>query len=163
MWRTGLSTALVALFIGLAVVDARASDATPLSASQVVARFKTATGATLRVDRRSSYAGHYSALSLPPSITNQGRYGRFTLYIVGPASTAADIEQLLADGHTGILGTPGASHIYWERGRYLTGSTYWLAKKQYGTNLVLWWFGPEQKVDVAFSRVHKSLVAVVRP
>ena len=163
MWRRGLSTALMALLIGLAAADAHASATVPLSASQVVARFKTATGATLLVDRRSSYPGHYSALSLAPSITNQGRYGHFTLYVVGPASTAADVTQLLADGHTGILGTPGASHIYWEHGRYLTGGSYWLAKKQYGANLVLWWYGTQQKADAAFTRVHKPLAALVGP
>ena len=60
-----------------------------------------------------------------------------------------------------MLGTPGASRIYWESGRYLTGGTYWLAKKQYGANLVLWWFGTRQKADAAFSRIHKPLLANV--
>jgi hypothetical protein len=163
MWRRGLSIALMALLIGLAAADAHASATTPLSSSQVVARFKKATGATLLIDRGSSYPGHYSALSLPPSITNQGRYGHFIVYVVGPASTSTDVTQLLADGHTGILGTPGASRIYWEHGRYLTGGSYWLAKKQYGANLVLWWYGTEQKADASFTRVHKPLAALAGP
>ncbi len=154
-----LSTAVAAL----AVAVVPASGATALTASQVIARFKAATGATLLVDKTSSYPGHYTALQLPPSITNQGRFGRFTLYVVGGATTGDDITKLLADGHTGVLGTPGASHIYWESGRYLGGGTYWLAKKQYGANLVLWWFGSTHKVDAAFQRVHKPLLATARP
>jgi hypothetical protein len=161
MRRAHLSLALLAALVALAVAVAPASGATALTASQVITRFKAATGATLLVDKRSSYPGHYTALSLSPSISNQGRFGRFTLYIVGPSTTADDVTKLLADGHTGMLGTPGASNIYWESGRYLTGGTYWLAKKRYGTNLVLWWFGSKQKVDPAFTRVHKPLLTKV--
>jgi hypothetical protein len=161
MRRAHLSLALLAALVALAVAVAPASGATALTASQVIARFKAATNATLLVDKRSSYPGHYTALSLPPSISNQGRFGRFTLYIVGPSTTADDVTKLLADGHTGILGKPGASSIYWESGRYLTGDTYWLAKKQYGANLVLWWFGSKQKVDAAFTRIHKPLLTKV--
>ncbi len=152
----------MALLIGLAATDARGSTTAPLSTSQVVARFKAATRTTLLLDKGSSYPGHYTALSPPPSITNQGRYGHFILYVVGPTSTAADVTQLLADGHTGILGTPGPSHIYWEHGRYLTGGGYWLAKKQYGANLVLWWYGPARKANAAFTRIHRPLAALAR-
>jgi hypothetical protein len=161
MRRAQLSLALLAALVALAVAVAPASGATALTASQVIARFKAATGTTLLVDKRSSYPGHYTALSLAPSISNQARYGRFTLYVVGLSTTADDVTKLLADGHTGALGTPGASSIYWESGRYLTGGTYWLAKKQYGANLVLWWFGSKQKVDAAFSRIHKPLLTKV--
>ena len=161
MRRTLPSLALLATLVALAVAVAPASGATPLTASQVIARFKAATGSTLTVDKRSSYPGHYTALSLSPSISNQGRYGRFTLYVVAPGTTADDITKLLADGHTGALGTPGPSNIYWENGRYLSGGTYWLAKKSYGSNLVLWWFGSSKKVDAAFTRVHKPLVTKV--
>jgi hypothetical protein len=161
MRRAHLSLALLAALVALAVAVAPASGATALTASQVVARFKAATGAKLLVDKPSSYAGHYTALVLPPSITNQGRYGRFTLYVVGPSTTAGDVAQLLADSHTGVLGTPGASTIYWESGRYLGGGTFWLAKKQYGPNLVLFWFGSKQKIDAAFTRIHKPLLAKV--
>ena len=162
MRRTQLTLALLAALVAVAVVAAApASGATALTASQVITRFKAATGATLLVDKRSSYPSHYTALSLAPSISNQGRYGRFTLYVVGPSTTADDVTNLLADGHTGALGAPGASSIYWESGRYLTGGTYWLAKKQYGANLVLWWFGSKQKVDAAFTRIHKPLLTKV--
>ena len=123
----------------------------------MILRFKVATKAKLLADKASAYPGHYVALSLPPSITNQAQYGRFILYVVGPATTAADIEQLLADGHTGVLGTPAAARIYWEQGQYLSGGKFWLAKKRYGPNLVLWWYGTEKKVGPAFSRLHELL------
>jgi hypothetical protein len=161
MRRAHLSLTLLAALVALAVAVAPASGATALTASQVIARFKAATGSTLLVDKRSSYPGHYTALSLSPSITNQGRYGRFTLYVVGPSTTADDVTKLLADGHTGVIGTPGPSSIYWESGQYLGGGTFWLAKKKYGVNLVLWWFGSKQKVDAAFTRIHKPLLTKV--
>ena len=161
MQRAHLALALLAALVALAVAVAPASGATALTAPQVIARFKAATGSTLLVDKRSSYPGHYTALSLSPSISNQGRYGRFTLYVIGPSTTSDDMTKLLADGHTGALGTPGASNIYWESGRYLSGGSYWLAKKKYGANLVLWWFGSKQKVDSAFSRIHKPLMTKV--
>ena len=132
MRRAHLRHALLAALVALAVAVAPASGATALTASQAVARFKAATGSKLLVDKRSSYPGHYTALSLAPSISNQGKYGRFTLYVVGPNDVAGDVRKLLADGHTGVLGTPGPSSIYWESGRYLTGGPCGLAKKRYG-------------------------------
>jgi hypothetical protein len=161
MRRAHLSLALLAALVALVVVVAPASGATALTAPQVIARFKAATGSTLLVDKRSSYAGHYTALSLSPSISNQGRYGRFTLYVIGTSTTAADVAKLLADGHSGVLGAPGPSSIYWESGQYLGGGSFWLAKKQYGPNLVLWWFGAKKKVDAAFTRIHKPLLTKV--
>ncbi len=161
MRRAHLRLALLAAFVALAVAVAPASGATALTASQAVARFKAATGSKLAVDARSSYPGHYTALSLSPSISNQAKYGRFLLFVVGPTDTVGDVRKLLADGHTGALGTPGPSSIYWESGRYLTGGAYWLAKKQYGSNLVLWWYGSEKKVNAAFSRLHKPLLTKV--
>jgi hypothetical protein len=161
MRRAHLSLALLAALVALAVAVAPASGATALTAPQVIVRFKAATGSTLLVDKHSSSPGHYTALSLPLSITNQGRYGHFTLYVVGPSTTAADVTKLLADGHSGVIGTPGPSSIYWESGQYISGGTYWLAKKKYGANLVLWWFGPQQKVDAAFTRIHKPLLTKV--
>lgn len=161
MRRAHIRLALLAALVALAVAVAPASGATALTASQAVARFKAATGAKLIVDSRSSYTGHYTALSLAPSISNQGKYGRFTLYVVGPNDVAGNVQKLLADGHTGVLGTPGLSAIYWESGRYLSGATYWLAKKQYGPNMVLWWYGSEKKVNAAFVRLHKPLLAKV--
>jgi hypothetical protein len=157
-----LLAALAALAdpVGAPASGAAAPTAAP-TASQVVARFKAATGSTLLVDKRYSYPGHYTALSLSPSISNQARYGRFTLYVVDAGTRAEDVESLLADGHTGVLGAPGPAGIHWESGRYLSGGTFWLAKKQYGANLVLWWYGDEKKVNLAFSRLHKPLLTKV--
>jgi hypothetical protein len=161
MRRAHLRLALLAALVALAVAVAPAAGATAQTASQVVARFKTATGSKLLVDKRSSYPGHYTALSLAPSISNQAKYGRFILFVVGPGDVTGDVRKLLSDSHTGVMGAPGPSSIYWERGRYLTGGTYWLAKKQYGTNLVLWWYGSAKKVDAAFVRLHKPLLRKV--
>jgi hypothetical protein len=161
MRSASLSLAVCVALLALAAAGARASDSPPLTTSQVATRFKAATKAKLLTDKASTYPGHYAALSLPPSVTNQARYGRFILYVVGPAKTADDVEQLLADGHTGVLGTPAASRIYWEQGQYLTGGTFWLGKKQYGPNIVLWWYGTQKKVAPAFARLHKLLTQKV--
>lgn len=161
MRRTSLSLALLVALLAIAAAGTRAAAPPSLTTSQVVVRFKAATKAKLLADKASAYPGHYAALALPPSITNQARYGRFILYVVGPTATVADVEQLLADGHTGVLGTPAAARIYWEQGQYLTGGTFWLAKKQYGANLVLWWYGTEKKVAPAFSRLHNLLTQKV--
>lgn len=161
MRRARIRLALLAALVASAVAVAPAPGATALSASQAVARFKTATGARLLVDARASFPGHYTALTLAPSISNQAKYGRFVLYVVGARDVAGDVRTLLTDTHTGVLGAPGPSNIFWEQGRYLTGGTYWLAKKQYGANLVLWWYGPEKKVNAAFKRVHRPLLTRV--
>lgn len=151
----------VAVLLAAGAGHAAAKDPPAPSASQVVARFKAATGSKLLVDKRSSYVGHYTALALPASISNQGRFGRFVIYVVGPKARVEDVERLLADGHTGELGTPGSSRIYWESGRDLYGERYWLAKKQYGANIVLWWFGSERKIDRTFKRLHLPLLRKV--
>lgn len=164
MQRAHLRLALLAALVASAVAVAPASGATALTASQAVARFKAATGAKLLVDKRTSYPGHYTALTLSPSISNQAKYGRFTLYVVGSRDIAGDVTKLLSNVHTGVLDKPGLSSIYWEQGQYLTGSTYWLAKKQYGANLVLWWYGSEKKINPAFTRLHRALLTrVVAP
>ncbi len=161
MRRAHKRHALLAALVVSAVAVVPASGATALSASQTVARFKAATGAKLLVDARASYPGHYTALSLAPSISNQGKYGRFTLYVVISDDVDGDVRKLLANAHTGVLGAPGPSGIFWEQGRYLSGGTYWLAKKRYGANLVLWWYGSQQKVNAAFSRLHRPLLTRV--
>lgn len=137
--------------------DGGRGDSQAITAAQLVKRFKAATGSTLRVDRRASYPGHYTALALAGSIANQGRYGRFVVFVVGPKTQAADVTDLLADGHTGVLGTPGPSTIYWESGSTIGGEQFWLAKKSYGANVVLWWYGSTRKIDRTFKRVHLAL------
>jgi len=154
------SIALVALTVTLACAAvAAASPVASPTPGQVAARFKARTGATLLVDRRSSYAGHYTALTVPQSIGNIGRYGRFTIWVV-TSGDDADVTDLLSNPHTGQLGTPGAASIYWEHGSTMDGTGYWLAKKRYGTGIVLWWYGTAQKVDARFTRLHRALLAI---
>jgi hypothetical protein len=132
-----------------------------LSPAQLVSGFKAKTKArtTLAADRRSSYPGHYAAFTLPQSISNIGRYGRFTVWVVTSGSEE-DVTQLLDDPHTAELGQPGAAAIAWEHGTTATGSDYWLAKKRYGANIVLWWYGAERRIDATFKRLHQPLLAL---
>lgn len=147
----------------LALQPARAA-APVLGQADVVARFKAATGSRLVVDRRATRPGRYTALELPPSVTNLATYGDFTLWVVGTTSLEEDVSQLLADAHTGTVGEPGAAGIHWERNTALGGTTRWLAKKRYGANLVLWRITAAPKVDASFRRLHKVLSAkVARP
>ena len=125
-----------------------------------MARFKAATGSTLVVDKRYSDPGHYTALSLSPSISNQGRYGRFMLYVVASATPEDDVHGCSSTGNGHARGGRPFEYLLGER-PLSRRSTYWLAKKQYGANLVLWWFGAQKKVDAAFSRVHKPLLTKV--
>ena len=70
------------------------------------------------------------------------------------------MRDLLADPHTGELGTPGPPSIYWEHGTTIGGTAYWLAKKRYGADVVLWWYGSKQKIDASFQRLHRPLTAI---
>ena len=150
---------LLAAMVASAALGVATSDAgTVLAPGQVVARFKTATGGKLLVDRRANYPGHYTALGVAQSISNIGKFGRFTIYVVTSGSEQ-DVDHLLADGHTGVLAAPGPSAIYWESGSTMTGDRYWLAKKRYG-NLVLWWYGTAKKIDPTFQRLHRALSAM---
>ena len=157
--RTGLVIAALTLVFAGATGSAAQSSPVTLTPAQVIAKFKASTGGKLLVDRRATYPGHFIALGVVQSISNIGRYGRFTIYVVTSGS-GDDVTQLLADGHTGVLGTPGPANIYWEEGSTLQGDRYWLAKKRYGANLVLWWYGTAQHVDATFKRLHKALLAM---
>ena len=157
--RRLLAIAFVALALP-ALVDAAAPSLTPW---QVTTRFKQATGDKLVQNRKSSYPGSYTALDLGvATIAKKARYGTFTVYVVTDPDTEAQVTDLLEDGHTGVLGTPGLGNIYWESGRTIYGDRYWLAKRRYGTNLVLWWIGsqPVQKTDATFRRLHKALTKI---
>jgi hypothetical protein len=161
MRRDVASVLVVAALLGVAAEVGRSAPAAPTPA-QVVAGFARQTGATLASDRRASYPGHYTALGLPPSISTIGRFGRFTVWVV-TSGNEADVISLLADAHTGRLGTPGRSRIYWERATSMGGDAYWLAKKRYGATVVLWWYGSRQRIDATFSRLHRALAAVAAP
>jgi hypothetical protein len=170
-----LSAAFLSVITLVAIGPARAATAAPranaltqvaltqvaLTQAQVIKRFEAATGRKLAVDSRSGNAGHYSALRLAKSVSNSALYGDFTLWVVAPGTLEDDIARLLTNVHTGLLGAPGAAGIYWEQGTYLGGQTYWLGKKRYGANLVVWRYGAEPKVDPSFKRLHNVLLTKV--
>jgi hypothetical protein len=157
--RRGVAAVVVVVVLGALATGAAVSASSAHTPAQVVARFKALTRTTLVVDKRSSYPGHYAALGVPQSISNIGRYSRFTIWVVTSGSEE-DVHDLLANPHTGELGVPGPSAIYWERGTTIGGSVYWLAKKRYGTDVVLWWYGSKQKIDATFQRLHRPLTAI---
>ena len=160
-----LGIALVLALVFSAVAAAAQTDASGISASQLKTRFKQTTGAKLVVNRRSTYPGHYVAFDLgAPSIANKARYGTFTVYLVTGPDVEAETTDLLADGHTGVLGTPGPGNIYWEFGKTVYGDAFWLAKHRYGANVVLWWIGekPVKKTDATFRRLHTALTKATR-
>lgn len=144
---------------------AQASPESGITAAQLTTRFKQATGDKLLLNRKISYPGHYRAYDVGvPSIARKARYGTFTIYLITGSDLETDVQDLLADGHTGVLGTPGPSNIYWEQGSSIYGDKYWLAKKRYGANVVLWWIGakPVKKIDPSFKRLHAALLKATR-
>jgi hypothetical protein len=156
------------LLAATAVLGAAAAHASapPTSQWQVTTRFKQATGEKLVVNRKTSYPGHYAALDLgAQTIYKKARYGTFTVYVVSGGDVEAEVTDLLADGHTGVLGQPGAGSIYWESGRTIYGDRFWLAKRRYGANVVLWWIGakPVRKTDASWTRLHRALVTATAP
>ena len=76
----------------------------------------------------------------------------------------ADVTRLLGDTRTGQPGTPTAAGIYWERGTTLHGDPYWMAKRRYGSNVVLTWIGssPVKKTDASWMRLHKALLSATK-
>ena len=157
MTRLPKTLCLIAVVAGIVCAFASAA-VSPLRPAQVVAKFKTATGGKLLVDPRANYPGHYTALGVAQSISNIGKFGRFTIYVV-TSGDEEDVNHLLADGHTGVLGVAGPSAVYWESGTTIGGARYWLAKKRYG-NLVLWWYGTAKKIEPTFQRLHRALLAM---
>ena len=158
---TSLAVPATMILLALSATAAVAQPSVPgLTAAQLQQRFKKATGDKLVVNRKVSYAGHYVAFDVgAASIARKAKYGTFTVYLVTGADVEAEVTDLLADGHTGVLGTPSAGKIYWEYGKTLYGDPYWMAKRRYGTNVVLWWIGskPVKKTDRTFKRLHTTL------
>jgi hypothetical protein len=156
---------LCAMF-ALAAVTATASVATSATTStQLTTRFKAATGQKLAVNKQKSYAGHYRAYDGGvQTATLRARYGTFTVYLVTAADVEAEMTDLLADSHTGQLGTRSAGGIYWEQGVSLYGDKYWQAKRRYGQNVVLAWIGstPVKKTDATWKRLHAALTAATK-
>ncbi len=144
---------------------AQASTAPAVTTTQLTARFKQATGDKLLFNKNASYAGHYRAYDVGvQTIAKKGKYGTFTVYLVTGADLETDVTDLLADGHTGVLGEPGPGNIYWEEGSTVYGDKFWQAKKRYGQNVVLWWIGsqPVKKTDRTFKRLHAALTKATR-
>jgi len=157
------AAALVLAALAICATVTAAPNATRLTQARLLSSFKARTGTTLVVDRRASYSGHYVALGAPESIANVGRYGHFTIWVVTAAGADDSVNGLLVDPHTGTLGTPGPASIYWEHGTTAGGGGYWLAKKRYGANLVLWWYGTAPRIDASFRRLHRALLAITAP
>jgi hypothetical protein len=156
----------VSTCLALTIVGGAGAEGNVASTSQVIARFSATTGETLRVNPRLSYPGHYVALDLgTPSITKRVRYGSFAIYVVTTPDPTTEATNLLADAHTGVLGTPGAAAIFWESGSTLTGQHYWRAKKRYGGNVILTWIGAQdaRKIDASFTRLHRALLPLASP
>jgi hypothetical protein len=161
----GRSAAVAAVVLVLVAATAFAQpSATGVTAAQLTSTFKRVNGDKLVVNRKMSYPGHYMAFDVGPiSIARKAKYGQFTVYLVS-GDVEAEVEGLLGDSHTGMLGAPGPGGIYWEDGTTLYGDRYWMAKKRYGANVVLWWIGsnPVKKTDASFKRLHKSLSVATR-
>jgi hypothetical protein len=164
MRRFALVAAL-ALACVLPLAVAHAAPQAGITAAQLTKSFRQTTGDKLLVNRPLSYAGHYKAYDLGvPTIAKKGKYGTFTIYVVAGGDVESDVQELLADARSGELGTPGPSNIYWEPGSTVFGDQYWLAKKRYGANVVLWWTseGPTKKIDKTFKRLHAALLRATR-
>jgi hypothetical protein len=163
--RRYAGVAAVALVLAVVFAVAQASTNAGITASQLTARFKQATGDKLVASKKYSYPGHYRAFDLGvPTIAKKGKYGTFTVYLVTGADVEAEVTYLLADGHTGVLGKPSSGNIYWESGTSIHGDKYWMAKRRYGDNVVLWWIGekPVKKTDRTFKRLHTALLKATR-
>ncbi len=157
----GVAAVVLALVAATALAQPSASSVT---ATQLTTAFKKSTGDRLLVNKKMSYPGHYRAYDAGvATIARKGKYGTFTVYLVTGADVEAEVTDLLADGRTGVLGVPGAGSIYWEAGSTLYGDLYWMAKKRYGENVVLWWIGskPVKKTDKTFKRLHAALMKAV--
>jgi hypothetical protein len=160
MRRASLIVVLIAL-----VLTAAPSAVTTTSAAQLTARFKTATGQKLVLNRTASYAGHYRAYDLGvQSVATRARWGTFTVYLLTAADVDADMTRLLSDSRTGALGAPTAGGIYWEQGATLQGQVYWQAKRRYGQNVVVTWIGMSatKKTDASWKRLHTALTKATK-
>jgi hypothetical protein len=161
--RTAVASALATV---TAIVAVGAAQATPsdVTAAQLTAGFKKATGQKLLVNRQLSSAGHYVAFDLGvPTITKRARYGIFTIYLVSSTDVQGGVDSLLRNLHTGQVDPPAPGGIYWEQDSGLGTGLVWVAKHRYGPNVVLSWSttSDEKKTDKTFKRLHKALQGIV--
>ena len=156
---------LVAM-LGLAAAMTTTSVAAPgTTAKQLTTRFKATTGQKLVANKQLSYAGHYRAYDGGvQTAALKARYGTFTVYLVTGASVDTEVTDLLADAHTGALGTPAAGNVYWEQGVSIFGTMYWKAKRRYGQNVVLAWTNAsgQKKTDATWKRLHTALTKATK-
>lgn len=165
MLRVRRLAPLVAVAFVLGVLATTSSAASNTTAAQLTKRFKAATGQKLVANKQLAYPGHYVAYDLGvPTAAKRAIWGTFTVYLVTGADLDAEVNGLLADTHTGMLGTPSPGGIYWEQGATLQGVTYWQAKRRYGSNVVLTWIGSTaaKKTDATWKRLHKALTAATK-
>ena len=156
---------ILGAFIALMGVAGAGASPGSITAAQLKSGFRKGTGETLLVNRQRSFAGHYTAFDLgAQTIYRQARYGTFTVYLVSGADVEAEVTDLLSDAHTGALGRPASGNVYWESGRTPHGDRYWLAKRRYGSNLVLHWIGskPVKKTDATFAKLHSTLLGIAK-
>jgi hypothetical protein len=162
--KSALVVALTAVLA--AALSAGASGAPKtVTVAQLKSSFKKATGQALVVDRTFSSPGRYTAFNLGvQTTTKKARYGTFTIYLVSGGDVAADVEGLLVDPHTDKLGTPAAGGIYWEKDTTIRGDEIWMAKRPYGSNVVLWWSttSPVRKTDRTWTTLHRALNAATK-
>lgn len=157
----GVAAVVLALVAATAFAQPSTSSVT---ATKLQSSFKQSTGDKLLPNKRMSYPGHYKAYDAGvATIARKGKYGTFTVYLVTGADLEAEVTDLLADARTGMLEQPGPGNIYWEAGSTIHGDLYWLAKRRYGENVVLWWIGskPVKKTDRTFKRLHAAFTKAV--
>jgi hypothetical protein len=162
MRRVVVIVALLALGSLLTTTSVAAPSTT---ATQLTKRFRTATGEKLVVSKTMSYAGHYKAYDLGVATSaKKARWGAFTIFLVTAPDVDAEVTDLLADTHTGVLGKPAAGKVYWEAGVSIYGDQFWQAKRRYGQNVVLKWTSTSgaKKTDATWKRLHTALTAATK-
>jgi hypothetical protein len=155
--------ALAATVAAVAAAGSAQAAGGDVTAAQLRAGFKKATGQKLVVDSVRSSAGRYTAFNLgTPTFTRLARYGNFTIFVVS-GDIAANVNGLLTDQRTGQLEPPAAGGIHWEHGASLGGGLTWTAKHVYGSNVVLWWTTSQdvKKTDRTYAKLHTALRGIV--
>ena len=131
-------------------------EAAPIGASQLVARFRQASGGTqLRGTATPDAAWEQLGLGLDPTPRQQGRYGTFTVYVVEADHDEA-VDSLLSDKETAKPLAEDANGIYWDFDELANS---YVAHKRYGPNVVLAWWNerPEPGTDARFERLDALL------
>ena len=95
----------------------------------------------------------------------KARYGTFTVYLVTAADVDAEVTDLLADSHTGQLGTRSAGGHLLGAGRDASTATR-TGRRSAATARTssLAWIGstPVKKTDATWKRLHAALTAATK-